>query len=80
MQRYEIVNGVVEVEGVTNETAKEGGQEQAPEGTTDTLTWFISASSFCYVQSCLVLTYEMEYSPNPCFMQRKVYQTFGSQQ
>ena len=32
MQRYEIVNGVVEVEGVTNETTKEEGEEKAPEG------------------------------------------------
>lgn len=30
-KRYEIVNGVVEVEGVTNETTKEEGEEKAPE-------------------------------------------------
>lgn len=33
LQRYDIVNGVVEVEGVTNEAAKEQEEDKADEGT-----------------------------------------------
>ena len=32
LQRYDIVNGVVEVEGVTNEAMVEEGEEKAHEG------------------------------------------------